>query len=86
MLKAKVIANANATLKHPSLDGRRLLLVQAYGPDGKSFDGEPILAVDTHGAGIGDEVLVTSDGKTVREMLNCDTTPVRWTVLGISDA
>jgi len=86
MLNAQVIANANATLKHPSLAGRRLLLVQPYGPDGKSPDGEPLLAVDTHGASTGDEVSITSDGKTVREMLNSDTTPVRWTVLGIRDA
>ena len=86
MLSAKVLATATATLKHPSLDGKRMLLVQAYGPDGKTPDGEPVLAVDTHGAGAGVEVVITSDGKTAREVLDCETTPVRWTVLGLRDA
>ena len=86
MLNAKVIATATATLKHPSLDGKRMLLVQAYGPDGKTPDGDPVLAVDTHGAGRGVEVVITSDGRAARDLLGCETTPVRWTVLGIRDA
>jgi len=85
MLNAKVLGTANATLKHPSLRGKRIVLVQAYGPDGKTPDGDPVLAVDTYGAGAGVEVVITSDGKTAREVLGCETTPVRWTVLGISD-
>ena len=83
MLHAKVLATATATLKHPSLDGKRMLLVQAYGPDGKTADGDPVLALDTQGAGVGGEVVITSDGSAAREMTGDETTPVRWTVLGI---
>jgi ethanolamine utilization protein EutN len=85
MLHAKVLATATATLKHPSLDGQRMLLVQAYAPDGSTPDGEPLLAVDRQGAGMGDEVILSSDGRATREALGCETTPVRWLVIGIRD-
>lgn len=86
MLKAKVMGSATSTLKHPSLEGRRMLVVQPYGPDGSTPDGDPMVAVDTCcGAGHGDEVMITSDGRTAREMLGSDNTPVRWTVIGIND-
>lgn len=64
-----------------------MLVVQPYGPDGTTPDGDPLLAVDCrHGAGVGEQVLITSDGRTARDMLNSDTTPVRWTVIGTRDA
>ena len=85
MLNAKVVGFANATLKHPSLEGQRMLLVQPYGPDGRTPDGEPVIAIDTYGAGAGCEVIITSDGRTAREVLKTEATPVRWTVLGIKD-
>lgn len=85
MLNAKVIANATATLKHPSLEGQRMLLVQAYGPDGSTPDGDPFLVLDNFGAGVGSEVVVTSDGRAMRAALQCDNSPARWLVLGIRD-
>lgn len=86
MLSAKVLGTATSTIKHESLKGRRLLVVQPYGPDAKTPDGEPLLAVDIGcGAGEGDQVMITSDGRGARESLGSDTTPVRWTVLGICD-
>lgn len=86
MLNASVVGVATSTIKHPSLQGRRLLVVQAYGPDGHTPDGEPLLAVDARcGAGVGERVMITSDGRTAREMMDSDTTPVRWTVIGICD-
>jgi len=51
----------------------------------KSPDGEPVLAVDRLGAGRGEKVILTSDGKGTRELLKSDTTPVRWSVMGIPD-
>lgn len=86
MRVAKVLATATATMKHASLQGYRLLLVQPYGPDGTTPDGEPVLAVDTLGGGRDAEVVITSDGRHGRELLRSDTTPVRWTVIGIKDA
>jgi ethanolamine utilization protein EutN len=68
------------------LAGWKLLLVQLLAPDGKSPDGEPILAIDRLGAGKQDLVVVTNDGKATREMIGSDNTPVRWSVLGIKDS
>ena len=82
---AKVIGTATATIKHPSLTGWKLLLVQALGADGESPDGDPMLAVDALGDGSGQRVMVTSDGRSTRELIGDDRTPVRWTVMGICD-
>ena len=86
MLNAKVVATATATVKHPSLQGVRMLLVQAYGPDGATPDGEPLLALDQLGAGTGAEVIITSDGRAMRAAIGNEQTPARWLVLGIRDA
>ena len=85
MLHAKVIGTATTTVRHPSLSGCKLLVVQAYLGDGVTPDGDPQLAVDQIGAGVGDPVIITSDGKAVRQMLGSEKTPVRWSVLGIED-
>ena len=86
MQLAQVIGTATATVRHASLAGCKLLVVQPIAADGASPDGEPQLAVDHLGAGLGDAVVITSDGKFVRDMLKSDTTPVRWSVIGIKDA
>ncbi|MDO4558243.1 MAG: EutN/CcmL family microcompartment protein [Planctomycetia bacterium] len=67
------------------MEGWKLLVVQPLGPDGRTADGEPQIAVETLGAGIGDLVIISSDGKGTREMLKSGTSPVRWMVLGIVD-
>ncbi len=63
-----------------------MLLVQPYGPDGSTPDGHPFLAIDTCcGAGFGDEIIMTSDGRAAREAVGSENTPVRWTVIGVVD-
>ena len=85
MYLGRVMGSATATVKHPSMEGAKLLLVMALQADGKTIEGDPILVVDTLGAGRGDLVMITSDGIGAREMLGNDKSPVRWTVLGIPD-
>lgn len=80
-----VVGTANSTVKHSSLAGWKLLVVQFYGRDGATPDGEPVIAVDAMGAGAGQRVILSSDGNGTRALLNSDTTPVRWSVLGIQD-
>ncbi len=80
-----VVGTANSTVKHSSLQGWKMLVVQFYGADGRTPDGEPVIAVDTLGAGKGEKVLLSSDGKGTRALLKNDTTPVRWSVIGIQD-
>jgi ethanolamine utilization protein EutN len=80
-----VIGTATSTVKHASMNGQKLLVVQLTGVDGRSPDGEPVLAIDSLGAGHGDRVILSSDGRYVREILKSETTPVRWCVLGVRD-
>ena len=84
MQLAQVIGRATSTVKHPSLEGWRMLLVQPLG-QGNKPDGEPLLAIDALGGSRGDLVMITSDGASVREMMKTDNTPVRWAILGIKD-
>ncbi len=85
MYVGRVVGTATATVKHPSMKGAKLLLVMALQRDGKTIEGDPILVVDRLGAGIGEKVMITSDGIGTREMLGSKTSPVRWSVLGIPD-
>jgi len=85
MYFGRVVGQANATIKHRSMQGAKLLLVMALKRDG-SPEGDPVLAIDTLGAGWGDTVMITSDGIGTRDLLGDKTSPVRWSVLGIVDA
>jgi len=78
----KVVGHATATVKHPSMQGWKLLIVQMLSVEGKP-DGEPILAIDHLGAGTGSLVIASNDGAAVRELLKTKNTPVRWMVLGL---
>ena len=86
MLQGRVLGTTTATVRHPSMKGWKLLLVQPFLVDGRTPDGDPVLAVDSLGAGIGETVIISSDGRGTRELLGSDKTPVRWSVLGIVDA
>jgi len=82
---ARVIGNATSTVKHESMNGWRLLIVQPLTADGGE-DGEPLLVIDQLGARIGSEVIICSDGKEINDMMDSKTTPVRWMVLGQPDS
>lgn len=81
---ALVIGTCTATVRHPSLKGWRLLVVQPQMVDGGD-DGEPLLVIDNLGAPVGAEVVITSDGKAISEALQDKRTPVRWMVLAQPD-
>ncbi len=85
MYLGRILGRATATIKHPSMEGAKLLLVMALQADGRGVEGDPILAVDTLGAAAEDLVMITSDGIGARDMLHSENSPVRWTVLGIVD-
>jgi ethanolamine utilization protein EutN len=85
MYLGRVMGYATATVKHPSMEGWKLLLVMALQADGRTIEGDPILVVDSLGAGRGETVMITSDGIGARDMVGDKTSPVRWSVLGIRD-
>ena len=84
MLLAIVEGSAVATIKHPSMQGWKVLVVQPVGHRGEP-DGDPLLAIDMLGAGHGTKVLISNDGKGTREMVGDNTSPVRWAVIGLVD-
>jgi ethanolamine utilization protein EutN len=85
MYIGRVMGNATATIKHPSMEGWKLLLVMALQADGQTPEGDPILVIDSLGAGKGETVMITSDGIGTRDIVGDMTSPVRWSVLGICD-
>lgn len=85
MQVALVVGHCSTTVKHESLEAKKVLVTQPLMQDGKSPDGPPLLVVDRMGAGAGETVLITSDGKAIREMFGVENSPIRWAVLGIVD-
>jgi ethanolamine utilization protein EutN len=80
----RVVGHGVSTVKHASLQGWRLLLVQPLTPDEKP-DGEPLLAIDNLGAGAASRVIISNDGAGARELVGVKNSPVRWMVLGVCD-
>jgi ethanolamine utilization protein EutN len=84
MQLGRVVGHATATIKHESLARWRLLLVQPL-DESRRPDGEPLLVLDALGARAGDTVILSSDGKSAREMVAADSSPARWFVAAIAD-
>lgn len=84
MILARVEGNAVSTIHHPTLKGWRQLLCQPLTSEGEA-DGNPILAIDDLGAGMHQRVLVSSDGKALRDKVGTRYTPLRYAVIAILD-
>ncbi|QDT30995.1 EutN/CcmL family microcompartment protein [Thalassoglobus polymorphus] len=84
MQLASVIGHATSTVKHHSMNGWRLLVVQPLLTD-RGRDGTPILAIDELGSQVGQDVMICSDGKTIGDAMGTQTSPVRWIVIGQPD-
>jgi ethanolamine utilization protein EutN len=84
MLIGRVVGQGVSTVKHPSLQGWRLLVVQPLATDGTE-DGEPLLAIDMLGAGNSHRVILSNDGAGARELVGAKDSPVRWMILGVCD-
>jgi ethanolamine utilization protein EutN len=83
MFLARIEGTAVSVVKHPSLEGCRLLVAQRIEADG-SAPSEPIAVIDWLGAGLGSTVLVSTDGDIARARLG-NNTPARMVVAGIVD-
>ena len=84
MLLARVEGNLPATRKHPSFEGWRLVICQPINNQGTP-EGVPQVAIDPHGAGMHQRVILSSDGAAARKLVGDEKSPVRWLVLGIVD-
>ncbi len=84
MLIGLVEGTAISTVKHSSMKGWKLLVVQPLDMNGGA-DGDPVMAIDMLGAGHGTKVVITNDGKQARDLVGDTTSPVRWSVIGLVD-
>ena len=73
-----------STQKHRKLEGAKLLLVQPIALD-DTPRGNPLLAVDSVGAGVHEKVLVVIEGRAAGEALGRKGAPVDAAVIGIID-
>jgi ethanolamine utilization protein EutN len=85
MLIARIIGDVVATQKDPSHQGRKILVAQPLDLDG-SDRGDPVLALDAVDAGVGDRVLLTTDGFSAMTAVGRPNSPIDMAVIGIIDA
>ena len=84
MLIGRVIGEVVATQKHPSHEARKILLVQPLNLD-DSDRGDAVVALDAVQEGIGDKVLLTTDGYAAFTALGLSQAPVDMAVIGVVD-
>jgi ethanolamine utilization protein EutN len=74
-----------AAAKHPAYAGRSLFIVQPLDETGKDT-GNSFVAIDHVQAGVGDKVIVLTEGNGVRQILQMgDIVPIRSIIVGIVD-
>lgn len=86
MKACRVVGPLWAAAKHPAYAGRTLFVVQPIDERGADA-GASFVAVDHAQAGVGDTVLVLTEGNGVRQILKQgDIVPIRSVIVGIVDA
>ena len=86
MFIGEVIGNVWGVRKHPSLGGKRLLLVRPIDPMTEKPLGEAVMALDGGvGSGPGSIVLVMDEGGSARTILKDPKAPVRTVICAVVD-
>ena len=84
MKLARVQGTVVCTIKHPTYEGRRLMLCALLDVHGNPT-GKQEIAVDLVQAGVGDRVLIMSEGNGVRQLLGANAGPIRDVIVGVVD-
>ncbi len=84
MLLARVEGSVIATHKHPSFEGWRMLICQPISAAGAP-EGAPQIALDAHGPGMHQRVIISSDGAAARLAVKDPKSPARWMVVAVVD-
>lgn len=84
MQLARVIGNVVATAKNESLKGRKLMIVQTLDAE-LNPKGQPMIALDAVGAGVG-ELVFWCRGKEASFPFKREDTPTDCTIVGIVDS
>lgn len=92
MIVGRVIGEVVATQKHPSHEGRKLLLIEPESLAGGQLPargtpahGAALIALDAVDAGVGDRVLVVLDGYAAMTAVGRPHAPIDAAVIGILD-
>jgi microcompartment protein CcmK/EutM len=85
MLIGRVVGDIVATQKAPSHEGRKVLMVQPLNLDG-SDRGDSVLALDAVDAGVGDRVLVVTEGWSAMTSVGRIQSPIDMAVVGVIDS
>ena len=84
MLIAHVIGEMISTHKHESHVGRKALIVQPLDLDG-SKRGDAVIAFDAVDAGVGDRVLLVTEGFSAMTSVGRPQSPIDMAVVGVID-
>ena len=84
MLIARVVGEVWATRKHESHEGRKTLLVQPLNLDGTNR-GDAVVAMDSVDAGVGDRVLLVTEGFSAMTTVGRPDSPIDMAVIGVID-
>jgi ethanolamine utilization protein EutN len=85
MLIGRVIGDVVATQKAASHEGMKLLVVQPLNLDG-SDRGEAVVAVDAVDAGLGERVLLSTEGFSAMTSVGRPNSPIDTAVIGVIDS
>jgi len=84
VLIGRVVGELVATHKHASHEGRKILLVQPLNLDG-SNRGDAVIALDAVDAGVGDQVLIATEGFSAMTAVGRPQSPIDMAVIGFID-
>jgi len=84
MLIGRVVGEVVATHKHPSHQGLKLLMVATLDLKGKE-QSAPFVAIDSVDAGVGDRVLLSTDGWAAMTAIDRLGSPIDAAVIGVVD-
>ncbi|MGB0646822.1 MAG: EutN/CcmL family microcompartment protein [Bradymonadia bacterium] len=83
MRLARVVGNVESTMKHPDYRGQTLLLCKVEAFQGNA-EQRPVIALDRVDAGVGDRVLILTEGTGVRQLMGGQP-PVRSVIVAVVD-
>lgn len=84
MLIARVVGEIVATHRHESHHGQKTLLVQPLNLDGTDR-GDAVVAMDAVDAGVGDRVLLVTEGFSAMTSVGRPNSPIDMAVIGVID-
>ena len=85
MIIGTVVGDIVATQKAPSHEERKILVVQPLNLDGTDR-GDVVLALDAVDAGVGDRVLVVTEGWSAMTSVDRPHSPIDMAVVGVIDS